>query len=119
MRGGRPMLNGEQFERPSRISAGNDPLEGILLATGFHYEARVRELQAEVFSGLIPPGSRHLPRRQVRHSTSAGRQSAGLTPTPTRVSESGTSQRLPDLLRCGPRGGFAADPRLAGGDGRG
>ena len=47
-------LNGEQFERPSRISAGNDPLEGILLATGFHYEARVRELQAEVFSGLIP-----------------------------------------------------------------
>ena len=32
----------------------SDPLAGVLLATGFHYEADVRAQQAQVFANLIP-----------------------------------------------------------------
>jgi myo-inositol-1(or 4)-monophosphatase len=54
VRSGAPMLNGNEFDRPDRQPVGDDPLAGVLLATGFHYEASVRERQAGVFSGLIP-----------------------------------------------------------------
>jgi myo-inositol-1(or 4)-monophosphatase len=54
VRGSAAMLNGEPFERLIPEASGSDPLSGVLLATGFHYEASVRQLQGEVFKGLIP-----------------------------------------------------------------
>ncbi len=55
VRGAEPMLNREPFTRSViHRSSGSDPLTGVLLATGFHYEAEVRVQQAEVFSNLIP-----------------------------------------------------------------
>lgn len=55
VRGGQPMLNGKSFERVAvhQIDAG-DPLQGVLLATGFHYESEVRAEQATVLAALLP-----------------------------------------------------------------
>ena len=55
MRGAAPMLNREPFTRSAvHTPSGSDPLTGVLLATGFHYESEVRAQQAEVFTNLIP-----------------------------------------------------------------
>lgn len=55
VRGGPPMLDGVPFERTPVHSPGDgDPLEGVLLATGFHYETASRVAQARAFAGLIP-----------------------------------------------------------------
>lgn len=55
VRGAPPMLNGEPFGRATvHEVSGGDPLRGLLLATGFHYEAEVRSEQASVFAAMIP-----------------------------------------------------------------
>lgn len=55
LRGGQPMLDGIPFERRQVHSAqSDDPLRGIMLATGFHYESEVRRAQAAPFAGLLP-----------------------------------------------------------------
>ena len=55
MRGAQPMLNRQPFTRHGVHSPSpSDPLAGVLLATGFHYEADVRAQQAQVFANLIP-----------------------------------------------------------------
>lgn len=54
-RGGGATLDGVAIaSRPEWEWPGDDPLEGVLLATGFNYSARTRQLQGDVFSGLIP-----------------------------------------------------------------
>ncbi len=55
-RGGPVLLNGIEVERAGVHSPGNaeDPLEGVLLATGFSYEKPVRQLQGPVLNSLIP-----------------------------------------------------------------
>ncbi len=55
VRGGQPMLNGKPFERVAvhQLDAG-DPLQGVLLATGFHYESEVRAEQASVLAAMLP-----------------------------------------------------------------
>ena len=39
--------------RQAHTPLGSDPLEGVLLATGFNYEPPVRELQGKVMDGLV------------------------------------------------------------------
>lgn len=53
-RGGPALLNGAPLGvRGAHAPAGGDPLEGVLLATGFNYEPAVRELQGKVMDGLV------------------------------------------------------------------
>ena len=55
VRGSDPMLNGVAFTRASVHQPDPaDKVSGLLLATGFHYESRVRTEQAEVFASLLP-----------------------------------------------------------------
>lgn len=52
-RGQRALLGGRELPaRPAHEAVGGDPLEGVLLATGFNYEPPVRELQGKVMDGL-------------------------------------------------------------------
>jgi len=55
-RGGALLLNGEPVPvgRVHEPGLSPDPLEGVMLATGFNYERDVRLLQGEVFDSLIP-----------------------------------------------------------------
>ena len=55
-RGGPLLLNGLEVERKGvhALGGSDDPLEGVMLATGFNYERPVRPLQGPVFNSLIP-----------------------------------------------------------------
>lgn len=55
-RGGPVLLNGKDAPsgRVHAEGASSDPLEGVMLATGFNYEPDVRRLQGPVFDALIP-----------------------------------------------------------------
>ena len=55
-RGGPVLLNGEEVSgvRVHQPGLSEDPLVGVMLATGFNYEPEVRRLQGPVFDSLIP-----------------------------------------------------------------
>lgn len=53
VRGQPAMLNGTPIAVRGAHQPAGDPLDGVLLATGFNYEAPVRALQGEVFVDLI------------------------------------------------------------------
>ena len=68
VRGEQPHLNGSPFARQGLHSLSPDaadPLEGVMLATGFNYEREVRVLQGKVFESLVPRV------RDIRRSGSA------------------------------------------------
>lgn len=55
-RGGPVLLNGQPVsgDRIHQPGVADDPLEGVMLATGFNYEPEVRRLQGPVLDALIP-----------------------------------------------------------------
>ena len=55
-RGGPVLLNGAEVTagRVHQPGDSEDPLAGVMLATGFNYEPEVRRLQGPVFDSLIP-----------------------------------------------------------------
>jgi len=56
VRGAPLLLNGVELHRRGVHVSGqsDDPLQGVMLATGFNYEEPVRRLQGPVFESLIP-----------------------------------------------------------------